>query len=78
MPPDGKALALYSTQLLDNSMYQLAVSWLFAKYTNRQLGNIKDYSNSQKVIVHSVTNLTDIIIDFLKSVSDVIGENEMY
>ena len=78
MPPDSKALALYRTQLLDNSMYQLAVSWLFAKYTGRQLRNIKDYNNSQKVIVHSVNDLTDIIIDFLKSVSDSIGENKMY
>ena len=33
--PDDKALAQFSMQFLDSSKYQLAVSRLLAKYSNR-------------------------------------------
>ena len=39
---DGKALAHLSKQLLDSLKYQLTVSMLFTKYTDIQLGTVKD------------------------------------
>jgi len=53
---------------------QFAVSRLFAKYMNKQLGHVQDAHTSDLYSVNELSNITD----FLKSLSDITWKYETY